>query len=467
MADAREIRRKETNVRSDYVTSRAWALEGPSIQIDPLFPYYQNRSADSIAEELQLAGYRTVHYFVVNESQVNAELIDSFHHRGMAVWALVIGNGTFSTSHLPPEWPTWKMGLLKELNDGFERFSPFSKEYVQWKKEAVSRMLREYPFDGIEIAEPYFPEWDGIRRGVYGDIGIAAEQAFLEKYGLPVPEFLNRFAAHYYKKTPDAYAKWIDFRVDAVNALIDEIINGSGGAREARQDILVATWSLAVDGGAVSTLRLKEWQGLDAISMIGRVKPDLHVLQTHWPDWMKRNLKADYPGSYESFAAPIRAAFPELPLGIQADVGSRANMVKDRGWLNRFQNTVYDLGYQTWTAYEYHLGGYMYQEPPVPLAASIQGETEVVVSFNKRLDPDSTGGIVTGGQDIDEAGKEAIRMVESIVDGNRLWLRFNRLPEIRPFDIEIGHAKDTPSLWHVKGKRANETPSGTRISVSD
>nr|WP_280521428.1 N-acyl-D-glucosamine 2-epimerase [Paenibacillus mangrovi] len=444
---------------------RAWSLEGPSIQIDPLFPYYLNRSADSIAEEIQLAGYRTVHYFVVNENEVNTELIESFHHRDIAVWALVIGNGTFSTSHLPPEWPSWKMGLLKELNDGFERFSPFSQEYVQWKKETVSRMLREYPFDGIEIAEPYFPEWDGIRRGVYGDIGAAAQQAFHEKYGLAVPEFVNRFAANYYKKTPDIYAKWIDFRVDAVNALIDEIINGSGGARETRPDILVATWSLAVDGGAVSTLRLKEWQGLDAISMIGRVKPDLHVLQTHWPDWMKRNLRANYPSSYEGFAAPIRAAFPDLSLGIQADVGSRANMAKDRSWLNHFQNTVYDLGYQTWTAYEYHLGGYMYHEPPVPLAAGIHGDTEVVISFNKRLDPNSTGGIVPVISEEQEAGGEEIRMEESVVDGNRLWLRFNRLPERRPFDIEIGHAKDTPSLWHVKGKRANETPAGTRISV--
>ncbi|MDR0268230.1 N-acyl-D-glucosamine 2-epimerase [Paenibacillus sp.] len=449
-------------MKKDSENVRAWALEGPSIQIDPLFPYYQDRSADSVAEEIQLAGYRTVHYFVVNESQINAELIRSFHNRDIAVWALVIGNGTFSTSHLPPEWPSWKMGMLKELNDGFERFSPFSEGYVQWKKEAVSQMLQLYPFDGVEIAEPYFPEWDGIRRGVYGDIGPLAKQAFHEKCGLAIPEFTNRFAANYYKKIPDVYTKWIDFRVDAVNTLIDEIINGSGGAREVRPDILTATWSLAVDGGAVSTLRLKEWQGLDAISMIGRVKPDLHILQTHWPDWMKRNLKAEYPGTYESFAAPIRAAYPELPLGIQADVGSRANMVKNRTWLNQFQNTAYDLGYHTWTAYEYHLGGYMYEEPPEPLAAVIQGEVEVMVSFSKRLDPGSTGVIMMGDR---EAGEE-FRVLESRIDGNRLWLHFKRLPENRPFEIEFRSAKDTPSLWHVKGKKANETPAGVRICVS-
>ncbi|GIO33891.1 MULTISPECIES: N-acyl-D-glucosamine 2-epimerase [Paenibacillus] len=450
-------------MKNDSENLKTRALEGPSIQIDPLFPYYQDRSRDSVAEEIQLAGYQVVRYFVVNENEIDGELIDCLHRRNIAVWALVIGNGTFSTSHLPPEWPAWKMGLVKELNDGFERLSPFSQAYVQWKKEAVAEMLRRYPFDGIEIAEPYFPEWDGIRRGVYGDIGPAAQQAFREKYGLAVPEFANRFAANYYKKTPDIYAKWVDFRVDAVNALIDEIINGSGGARATRPDVRVATWSLAVDGGAVSTLRLKEWQGLDAISMIARVKPDLHMLQTHWPDWMKRGLKAEYARSYESFAAPIRAAYPQLPLGIQADIGSKANMVKGRDWLNGFQNTVYDLGYHTWTAYEYHLGGYMYEEPPEPMTAVIQGSADVSVSFNKRVDPESTGVIV---MEEGEGKWGEMHALESCVDGNRLRLRFHRLPERRPFQIELRQVKDTPALWHVKGKRPNETPLGTRIIVN-
>lgn len=187
-------------MKKDSENLKLWALEGPSIQIDPTFPYYQNRSRDSVAEEIELAGYRTVHYFVVKETAVDGELIDCLHRRGIAVWALVIGNGTFSTAGLPPEWPSWKMGLMKELNDGFVRFSPFSEAYVQWKKEAVARMLRDYPFDGIEVAEPYFPEWDGLRRGVYGDIGPAAQQAFKEKYGFDVPEFANRFAANYYER---------------------------------------------------------------------------------------------------------------------------------------------------------------------------------------------------------------------------------------------------------------------------
>ncbi|MBJ8192779.1 N-acyl-D-glucosamine 2-epimerase, partial [Bacillus cereus] len=83
---------------------KPWALSGPSIQIDPLFPYYANRSRDSIADEIALAGYQTVHYFVVRENEVDGALVAAFQRRGIAVWAMVLGNGSFGVSQLPPEW---------------------------------------------------------------------------------------------------------------------------------------------------------------------------------------------------------------------------------------------------------------------------------------------------------------------------------------------------------------------------
>ncbi|CAM2974785.1 N-acyl-D-glucosamine 2-epimerase [Paenibacillus sediminis] len=336
---------------------RPWALSGPSIQVDPLFSHYLNRSAVSIAEEIERAGYRTVHYFVVNESKVNGELVEAFHKRGIAVWALVIGNGTFTTAHLPKEWPQWRMGLVRELHDGFERLSLFSQPYLNWKKRAVAELVSSYPFDGIEIAEPYFPEWDGIRRGVYGDVGLLAQQAFREQYGLEMPDFVNKSAANYYLNNPKVYEKWISFRVDAVNRCIDEIMNGVGGCREVRPDIYVATWSLAINGGHDAEAKLREWQGLDAPAMIARVRPNIHFLQTHWPDWMQKNLSPDYIKGYERFASPIRRAYPKLPLGVQTDIGSLPSMVRDRRWLDQFQMSAFELNYDAWTAYEYHLGG--------------------------------------------------------------------------------------------------------------
>lgn len=443
--------------------NRPWAMHGASIQIDPLFPYYANRSPDSIADELALAGYRTVHYFVVNEQQVDVLLVEALQRREIAVWALVLGNGTFSVELAPEAWSSWRMELIKPINDGFERFSHFSTDYIQWKKEVIAYLVENVPFDGIEIAEPYFPEWNGIERGVYGDVGPLAQQAFKDRYGMDMPNFTHSSAANYYTKIPYIYERWVEMRVEAVNGLIHEIINGEHGARDVRPDIKVATWSLAVRD-AEATKKLREWQGLDALAMIDLVKPDMHMLQTHWPDWMKRGLPSNYIRDYESIAAPIRALHPKLPLGIQADIGSKSSMIKGRRWIDEMEHHAYSLGYQNWAAYEYHIGGYMYAEPPLPSSGLRIAPDEVMIIYNKRIDPHSIGTVTlypaTG------LGKSyELKVSQSAVDGNRLFLRFNRTLPNTSFQLEVKDVSDTPDLWLLKGKKANRTPRKTKVFI--
>ncbi|MFS0838179.1 hypothetical protein [Paenibacillus sp. 1P03SA] len=88
---------------------KAAALQGPSIQVDPSFGYYQNRTPESIADELLQRGYKTVHYFVVNENDVNRAFIEALQAKGIGVWALVLGNGSYSTARFPADWPSWQM----------------------------------------------------------------------------------------------------------------------------------------------------------------------------------------------------------------------------------------------------------------------------------------------------------------------------------------------------------------------
>lgn len=438
-------------------------LSGPSIQIDPLFPYYQQRSTESIAEEIHLGGYSTVHYFVVNEHVVDQPLIEAFHRRGMKVWAMVIGNGTFSTDRFPDDWPSWQMKLLKDTHDGFIRLSPFSKGYVQWKKSAMARLVTEYPFDGIEIAEPYFPEWGGIERGVYGDVGPLAQAAFRVRYGIDMPDFINPEAPNYYAKAKSTYHKWVHFRVEAVNGFINEMINGESGVREARPDIKVATWSLAIDAGPDSMARLREEQGLDAPSMIALVRPDIHFLQTHWPDWSRGNLPADYVKKYQPFMDAIRSRFPDLPLAVQADIGSGKNMIRDQQWLDQFEATVWELGLASWTAYEYHIGGYMYEARPVPAKVTRRSKSELVLSFNKRIDENSVirDDIFT----VWDKGRKVGAVWKTIeVDGNRIILNSEQLPDTS-FEMELNLIKDTPDRWLYKDAKANTVPAGLKIIV--
>ncbi|WP_409345067.1 N-acyl-D-glucosamine 2-epimerase [Paenibacillus sp. MBLB4367] len=439
---------------------------GPSIQIDPLFAYYTDRSADSIAEEIELAGYRTVHYFVVSENKVNRELIDAFHAKGIAVWALVIGNGTFSTDGYPAEWPGWQMELLKPANDGFIRLSPFSGSYRTWKKAAVAALLTDYPFDGIEFAEPFFPEWDGIRTGTYGDVGPLAQAAFEQRYQEEIPDFRNPGSPRYYLSDTKRYRNWVEFRVEAVNDFLDELLNGAGGARDVRPDIAVATWSLAIDDGPRSVERLREIQGLDAPAMIAKVKPDIHVLQTHWPDWTKSEseLPPDYIKAYRPFADAIRAAHPGMPIAVQADIGSAKHMLKSREWLNGFSRAVKRYGYAAWTAYEYHLGKYMYDEKPVPLKVQRIGARELVLSFNKRIDGASV--LMPGHVLLDTGGHVRPLFPEAgaKIDGNRIVVYAEQLPRTS-FELVFANVTDTPSRWLFNEHEPNAIMAGTHVVV--
>lgn len=455
---------------------KPWALSGPSIQIDPLFPYYANRSRDSIADEIALAGYRIVHYFIVRENEVDGALVAAFQRRGIAVWAMVLGNGSFDVSQLPPEWEEWRMELLREPDDGFQRLSHFAREYVEWKKKAVARLVTDIPFDGFEVAEPYFPEWNGLRSGVYGDIGPHAQRAFRERSGEDIPDFCDRHARNYYRKVPELYAQWVDLRVDAVNGLIGELVNGASGVRDVRPDICVATWSLAVNGRGDVAGQLREWQGLDAVAMIGCVAPDMHILQTHWPDWMRRRLPPHYIRGYARIAQSIRTAYPGLPLGVQADIGSLARMIRDREWMRQFGAAALEGDYAAWTAYEYHLGSYMYDEPPRPLRAERTAEDEVIVSFSKRIAMPSVDELrlwgregatgATGDPSLAASNDSLtpLKLVDAVADGNRLLLRIRHLPP-GAFSLRLDGVQDTPELWLLKGRKAHRNLQDHEVKV--
>lgn len=455
---------------------KPWALSGPSIQIDPLFPYYANRSRDSIADEIALAGYRIVHYFIVRENEVDGALVAAFQRRGIAVWAMVLGNGSFGVSQLPPEWEEWRMELLREPDDGFQRLSHFAREYVEWKKKAVARLVTDIPFDGFEVAEPYFPEWNGLCSGVYGDIGPHAQRAFRERSGEDIPDFCDRHTRNYYRKVPELYAQWVDLRVDAVNGLIGELVNGASGVRDVRPDICVATWSLAVNGRGDVAGQLREWQGLDAVAMIGCVAPDMHILQTHWPDWIRRRLPPHYIRGYACIAQSIHAAYPGLPLGVQADIGSLAHMVRDREWIRRFGTAALEGDYDTWTAYEYHLGGFMYDEPPRPLKAERAAEDEVIVSFSKRIAIPSVDKLLLWSREgakastgrLSEAGSSTsptpLELVDAAADGNRLLLRIRHLPQ-RTFHLRLDGVQDTPELWLLKDRKVHRNLPEHEVEV--
>lgn len=419
-------------------------FHGPTPTVDPNFAYYQGRSPESVAEELALRGYKAVHLVITSEKNVNGALIDALHAEGIAVWGMVWAGGTYSTTGFPPQWPQWRQQLITPAApSGFIYLSLFNPDYRAWKKQAVAELVKTYPIDGIELVEAFFPNWDGLKSGVYGDIGPAAQAAFRQRYGEEPPEFIDRNSPRYYTKVPDLYQKWVQLRVDGITDFLNDLVNGVGGIRASRPGIPVATWTLATRGPN-ALQKSREDLGEDTAAIVTKVRPDIHFFQTNWPDWIRATLPPTYVRSYAPFVAELRRVAPDLPIGVQADIGSAETARRGWEWIEQFEKAAWETGFSTYTLYEYFIGEYMYTEKPRIMKTSRGAEGWIILSFNKRVDADSgadtshyrvlvlsTTDAMNGaaGGDAGPAAGE-LEVTQAFVDGNRVLLHLTGPEEL-------------------------------------
>lgn len=369
---------------------------GRSVQVDPGFSYYQERSPRSVASEIHANGYRIVRYILTNDSTVNPALIAAFHNEGIGVWYLTFGNGTYSTESLPKAWPSWRMVTRRTLEG-----KPPDPEYTllclnhpayrAWKKRQIVRMLRIYPFQGVDIVEPHLPEYPGPESPAYGCFCQHCLAAFRKQFPdvKSFPDILHPNAPDSPSGNPALWRKWLAFRRASVTGFLNELVNGREGIRQSAPTAKVCTWTLALtekDG----LQKVSEANGEEAGEIVRSVRPDLHCFQTHWPDWVRENLPADYVEGYRPFVAQVRKVAPRLPLMIQADTGSQKQNRRSWQWIEDFERSCRRMGVTSTTFYEYFLGRYMYTDPPRVAAVRTHGN-RIELHCTIRLNREAAG----------------------------------------------------------------------------
>jgi hypothetical protein len=305
----------------------------------------------------------------------------------VSVWCLTFVNGVYPPADLPKGWESWQMKRRKPGNpDGFVAFCPNNPDYRKWKKESLVAILTRHQFYGIDLAEPFLPAYPGPSSELYGclcDHCVAAFKTMCPDVSGP-PDFEDPKSPRYYKTDKALYEKWVGFRVAGVVSVLDDIVNGKDGIREKCPNIKVATWSLGLDVPD-ALAKLREWEAIDGAAMVKRIKPDVHVIQTDWPDWMKPGLSAKYPLKYKAIADSIHEASPKVELVLQTDIGSKPNNRRNRAWIDEVEKRAKEIGCAMTTHYEYSLGDYIYADPlAIVKAESEDGGFKLI--FSKRLD---------------------------------------------------------------------------------
>jgi hypothetical protein len=371
-------------------TSAAPTLFAKSIQVDPSFAYYTDRSPESIAEELKVNGYKVVRYIVTRESTANPGFVAACRASGLAVTYTTLGNGVYSIGDLPPDWKSWEMRMAHEAPPSAGNYTYLCMNhpaYRRWKKGQILAMLRRIPFDGFEIMESFWPGYQGPAGARYGCLCEHCRAGFLRTHpgARSIPNFTDAGDGAHYVNDPELYRQWIDFRAASVAVFLDDIVNGTNGVRANFPGLPVAVWGIA-DAIPDAVARLKEWEGIDGVLLVGIVRPDWYVIQTDWPDWTKPDLAPDYVTQYRPFVAAIRATGSKISIQLQTDIGSHEQCRRGTDWISQCRAAAGRAGIADVVAYEYHLSRDIYEAPPRPIAAL--GDTNsITLIFNKRLDP--------------------------------------------------------------------------------
>ena len=451
-------------------------LHGRTVQIDTAFPYYHNRSNESIASELRVNGFDGVYYYTGTDTGLRPGLVGEMQRQKLGVGlmtlpSLVYWSEAQLAERLPAGWRDW---LIEFTGSGMDiyRFIGFVyPEYNAWYKNYLNGMLLRHRFDAFTFAEIMYPIYHGPEKNppFYGDVSPGFQAAFKRATGSETfPNFTDPADPDYFRTNTGLYRQLVEYRVRTIDDFYDDIINGPGGAREAAPGILFATWTLGInipDGVA----KLREWEGNDIVAMIRRVKPDLHFIQTHAPDWANPALPGDYPLAYQPFFDAVRTANPDVKIGMQADLGSLGPSRRDPAWQKQFYDACRKAGVDTTTYYEFGLRWEIYSQPPRLCEIRRDGDTLLLV-FDQRLNAESA--MLMKGREL--RGKDrSYRIAECRWDGNLLRLKPDALPAAgEELTVPVGGVADDPAvrfpasnLEPMPRGPVNTIPSGTETTL--
>lgn len=431
-------------------------LPSHCVQIDPfLGRYYANRSAESIAAEIAAHGFNGVQMIVTRDSRVHGEVLNALRRRKIHVDYTTFGNGTYDTSDLPDGWQEWRMVTRQPMSDGYTRLCLNHPEYRRWKKAQIAKILRQYPFDGVHIMEPFWPEYPGPSAPAYACLCERCRSLFAQRYsGEQPPEFQDESHPRFWRNQPELYAKWVGFRARSHTHFLNDLLNGEGGIRKTHPRLPITVWILAIDVSDPVRF-VREVHGQDIAEVVRQVCPDAICLQTHWPDWIKAELAPDYVRAYQPLVKAARSASRSLPIMIQADIGSQPQSRRSWQWINRLREACKSIGVQGTTLYEYMLGMYMYTEPPRVVKTMRAGRNSVLLVFNKRLDAQSAG------EKSRYTFTPAVEINQVEVDGNLVRLYTAPTHARRRYRLRIQGVSDDPSARWLPDTPALTLPEQT------
>ncbi|MBO3763179.1 MAG: hypothetical protein QXS21_00165 [Thermoproteota archaeon] len=330
------------------------------VYVDPLLNTYSNfhLTPEKVAKLIKDYGFNVVHLVIVNVGDNSASfssLISSY------VKSFRLENLSVVLTIYPPTdevaWkthPEWRQRFLngESKYDWRVYLAPTDDDFVAYYLENVRRLLKEYNFNGIELAECWYEVDEGPSSPYYADFSSSMRQKFKEASGVDPLELFNSSSPYYYLKNSQLYEEWVNFRVKVITNFMKKILSV---AKEVNPNIKTYVMYLSDVGQNYST-RIDHAQDLNAI--VRDVKPDYIVIETAWQDWIKADLSPSYVKAYaDHYVSIVHNA--QVKVIIQTDVGSIAQMKRSLEWVKEFSNSAIKNGFDGVVFYEFSIGSFV------------------------------------------------------------------------------------------------------------
>jgi hypothetical protein len=225
-------------------------------------------------------------------------------------------------------------------------------------EDKVERFCREVPYDGIQLAEPWFEVWGGAyksnpTRHAYACLCEDCRREFKKIANLDPIELFQDDSPHYFEKPENhvAYEEWMKFRVDAINSFSNRCYQA---ARRGRPGIKIVHMYLA--DCTVKLDASREYQAMDLEEIIKSINPDMLTIEDSWQDWTQPGLKPSFILKYgEAYTERIKKIAPHLKIQSHLDIGSRKDTKRDYRFIREFSALSHRAGFVSPSYYEYSI----------------------------------------------------------------------------------------------------------------
>ena len=344
-----------------YDTSRGGGVYGPTMSLDPGFDFYQKGDLPAILASMKARGITAVRI-------IDTGWMGGPQHRSLAGQVRAAGMAPvlcmFPPTHaglydMHPQWRQKMLGGADGRYDWRSYLCPSRAEVRAVLAEEFAAAATAGPYDGIQIAEPWFEQWggpeekEGVPRAGYAcvcEVCLANFRA--ASGGVDARGMLTRpDSPAYWRKPAGAahYRLWQDMRVDAVTSMTREIAEGARGAVPGIVVNLMVLSDARVEPG-----KIREYHAIDIARLVKAARPDIVCIQDAWQDWLQKGLKPEFIRDYAArYAGPLRALQPGLFIMSHADIGSNAASKRPWPWIQRFAEETLSSGFNAPSFYEW------------------------------------------------------------------------------------------------------------------